>query len=219
LTREIRERVEAAWGIAPANLYASTEAPIIAASSPAHPDALELGEDTLIAEVVDERNRPVAPGEVGSKLLITSLLSRTLPLIRYELSDRVTLATGPNPAGRPYRTIASIDGRAADTLRLPASSGGEIELLPHYLTAPIARTAGVQQYQILWDGQRLELCVVLGATASPDTTTRLGAELTRALGAAGVLNPAIHVRTVAELQREPGPAAKLKLIKSTVGER
>jgi len=212
VTDELRERVGAAWGIRPANIYASTEAPIVAASTPAHPDALELTEDALVVEVVDERGRPVPPGVPGFKVLVTTLLNRALPLIRYELSDRVTLAEGGNPAGRPFRCLARIEGRAADTLRLAARGGGEVDLLPYALSAPFAHAPGVRQYQVRWDGARLEVHVVPAPGAAPDTT-RLKGALADALRAAGAVPPPIEVRTTERLQREPGPAAKLKLIK------
>jgi phenylacetate-CoA ligase len=214
LTEDIRARIDAAWGIQPANVYATTEAPIVAVSTPAHPDALELSEDTLIVEVVDHQDQPVAPGVPGYKVLITSLLNRALPLIRYELSDRVTLAEDPNPAGRPYRCIARIEGRTADTLRLPAPHGGEIDLLPYRFGAPFAQTPGVRQYQILWDGKQLHVRLVLGSGAAPNTASCLSKAIHHTLETAGALPPPIRVQTVAAVKREPGPAAKLKLIKS-----
>ncbi|MFL5853896.1 MAG: hypothetical protein ACJ77G_15640 [Solirubrobacteraceae bacterium] len=47
-----------------------------------------------------------------------------------------------------------------------------------------------------------------------NTTTRVEAELHETLAAAGAVPPPIDVRVVDALQREPGAAAKLKLIKS-----
>ena len=48
---------------------------------------MHLFEDLVITEVVDADNQPVPPGEYGAKVLVTVLFSRTLPLIRYEMSD------------------------------------------------------------------------------------------------------------------------------------
>ena len=45
------------------------------------------------------------------------LFSRTQPLIRYELSDRVQLATDTCACGMPYRRINAIQGRAEDVVR------------------------------------------------------------------------------------------------------
>jgi phenylacetate-CoA ligase len=115
LTPMIRRRIRAAWGFEPGSIYAATEALGIGSSTPGD-ECFEMSEDVLVVEVVDERDRPVAPGTPGAKVLITNLVSYAQPLIRYELSDVVTLAGGPNPSGRPYRRIASLEGRRMDTL-------------------------------------------------------------------------------------------------------
>jgi phenylacetate-CoA ligase len=123
LTVEMRERIFEAWGIDPGEYYATTEAATIASSTPEHPRALEIFEDQYVIEIVDEANRPVPPGTAGAKVLVTNLENRRLPLIRYERADRVSESPEPNPAGRPYRHLAGIDGRTADTLTFPAAGG------------------------------------------------------------------------------------------------
>ena len=57
---------------------------------------MHLFEDLVITEVVDADNRPVPPGQYGAKVLVTVLFSRTLPLIRYEMSDSLQLARRPS---------------------------------------------------------------------------------------------------------------------------
>ncbi|MEK7786982.1 MAG: phenylacetate--CoA ligase family protein, partial [Chloroflexota bacterium] len=88
LTEATRQRIESAWGQPPFNQFASTETAGIAAE---RQDCrrLHLYEDLVIVEVVDEHYRAVPPREYGAKLLITTLFSRTQPLIRYELNDSV----------------------------------------------------------------------------------------------------------------------------------
>jgi len=72
----------------------------------------------------------------------------------------------------------------------------------------------VRQFQIVWDGERMEVRLVLGATASRDVAGALRANLSAALREGGAVPPRIDVRVVDGLEREPGAAAKLKLIKS-----
>ena len=124
VTAQTRERVQEAWGIDPSEYYSTTEAPVIASSTAAHPRALEIFEDQYLIEIVDEDDRAVPPGSVGAKVLVTNLLNRTLPLIRYELADRVTVSPEANPGGRPYRHIEAIDGRTGDILDLPGARRG-----------------------------------------------------------------------------------------------
>jgi phenylacetate-coenzyme A ligase PaaK-like adenylate-forming protein len=214
LTAEVRERVQDAWGYDPGEYYATTEAPTLASSTPDHPRALELFEDQFVVEIVDEQDRPVPPGTAGAKVLVTNLENRTLPLIRYELADRVVESPQPNPAGRPYRHLAGIDGRTADTLTFPARAGGTIALLPLRMGAPFARLPQVRQFQIVHAPGGLEVRLVLGPDAERETPAIVRALVLRTLEDAGAVAPPVVVTPVDELEREPGPAAKLKLIVS-----
>ncbi|HXK19075.1 MAG TPA: hypothetical protein VNG33_14785 [Polyangiaceae bacterium] len=129
LSPEGRDRAATAWGVPPFNVYAATETGGIAAECEQH-SGMHLFEDLVIPEVVGDDYRPVAPGVAGSRLLVTVLFSRTLPLIRYELTDRVRLATEACACGRPFRLLAEIEGRTDDVIELPAAAGGSVRLHP-----------------------------------------------------------------------------------------
>jgi phenylacetate-coenzyme A ligase PaaK-like adenylate-forming protein len=216
VTPEVRDKVQHAWGLDPGEYYATTEAPTLAASTPDHPRALELFEDQFVVEIVDEHDRAVAPGAAGAKVLVTNLELRALPLIRYELADRVVESPEPNPAGRPYRHLAAIDGRTADTLTFPGRAGGTVSVLPLRLGGPFAGLPQVRQFQIVHDPGGLEVRLVLDPNASRETPAIVRAAVLGVLEEAGALPPAVVVTPVAELEREPGAAAKLKLIVSRV---
>jgi phenylacetate-CoA ligase len=113
--------------VAPRGVNSSSE--VLTAECDQH-RGMHLFEDLLIPEVVDDGYRPVPPGESGSRLLVTVLSSRTIPLIRYEMTDRVRLATQPCPCGRPFRLVESIEGRTDDVLVLPAAGGGTVQIHP-----------------------------------------------------------------------------------------
>lgn len=116
LTDETRARIRAAFGIEPFNVYAATETAGVASECQHH--RLHRYEDLVIAEIVGEDGQPVAPGEFGAKLLVTVLLSRTQPLIRYELTDRVRASMDACPDGRPFALLDAIEGREEDVLHL-----------------------------------------------------------------------------------------------------
>lgn len=212
LTAEMRDRIELAWGFDPGEYYATTEAHTMATSTPEHPRALELFEDLFVFEIVDEDDRPVPPGTAGARLLVTTLEGRSLPLIRYAIEDRVIESPDPNPAGRPFRHLRSIDGRTADTLTFPGREGGTVSLPPLRMGAPFARLPEVRQFQIVHDAAGLEIRLVLDPASPADVPERVRAAVTGAIEEAGAVPPAIAVRPVAGLEREPGAAAKLKLI-------
>ncbi|HET6866789.1 MAG TPA: AMP-binding protein [Solirubrobacteraceae bacterium] len=212
VTEDARRRIGEAWGTEPIELYSSTETLVMASEAPERV-GLHVSEDLVVLEVVDERDRPVPPGVPGHKVLVTSLVNRALPLIRYEIADAVTLAPGPDPTGRPYQRLSRVDGRSDDILRFPAVGGGEALVLPHRLRAPFARLAEVTQYQIVREPRRLVVRVVLGAGSSVETPDRVSAGVRAALEEAGAIPPAITVEPVSAIEREPG-SAKIKLIKS-----
>jgi phenylacetate-coenzyme A ligase PaaK-like adenylate-forming protein len=205
-------RIADAWAIEPFQVYASTEALILGSESPSRV-GFHVSEDMVVLEVVDEHDRPVSPGVPGYKVLVTSLVNRALPLIRYELNDSVTVAPGPDPSGRPYLRIERVDGRSDDVLRLTAAGGGEVVLLPYRLRVPFTHLHDVLQFQIVHDERRLVVRVVLRTGAAAETLERVAAGIRGAIEEAGAVAPPIEVEPVVELEREPG-GAKLKLVKS-----
>ena len=113
----------------------------------------------VVLKVVGESYGPVLPGVPAAKVLLTSLVNRVQPLIRYELTDAIVLAKGPDPSGRPYLRIARVDGRSSDILRFPAAAGGEVAVHPYRLRAPFSAIFDVRQYQIVHapDGLRVRI--------------------------------------------------------------
>jgi putative adenylate-forming enzyme len=213
LTEETERRIEAAWGQRPVNAYAATEAPGIAIGSGDHV-GMHVVEDSVVLEVVDDAGRAVPPGEPGSKVLLTNLINRAQPLIRYELSDAVVLAEGPDPSGRPYARVARVDGRSDDILRFSARDGGEVAVHPHRLRAPFSSLLDVRRYQIVHEPGSLRVRVVPRPSAPPDLLDRVRDAVARELEAAGASPTEIRVEGVDEIEREPGDAAKLKLVTS-----
>lgn len=223
LTDDMRQRIRDAWDREPHQAYLATEAPLLASTcaetgtetgteTRAKQAGLHLWEDLTVAEVVDEHGQPVPPGVPGHKVLITSLVNHTQPLIRYELSDSVTLADGPSPAGFPFRRLTAVEGRSDDIITMPADSGGTVAVHPLRLRAPFATFREVVQYQITHDGE-LTARVVLRPDAPRDTTERVRTALVRALREAGARPPLITVTAVPAIDREGGHAAKFKLIR------
>jgi phenylacetate-coenzyme A ligase PaaK-like adenylate-forming protein len=211
LTPELRRRVQAAWGIRPASIYAATEAPILASSTAEQPE-LELAEDVVVVEVVDEHDRPVPPGTPGAKVLVTNLVNFAQPLIRYQLTDAVTESDRPNPAGRPWRCLASVDGRTADILHLPGRGGGTVPVHPSVLGSAVAPFPDVREYAFVHDAGGLHADVVLAPGAPADLADRLRRAIGSAVAATGAVSPPVTVALVRSLRREPG--GKIRLVRS-----
>jgi phenylacetate-coenzyme A ligase PaaK-like adenylate-forming protein len=211
VTADVRRRVRDAWGIETVSGYAATEAPMIATSSPDHPE-LEIAEDAVVVEIVDENDLPVAPGRPGAKVLLTNLINYAQPLIRYELTDSVVESPLPNPAGRPWRCLLSIDGRTADILYLPGPDGATVPVHPSVLGSAVAPLAEVGEYAFVYDPGGLRAQVVLAPEAAPNVPERLREALVSAIASTGARPPVVVVQPVAALEREPG--GKIRLVRS-----
>jgi hypothetical protein len=83
-------------------------------------------------------------------------------------------------------------------------------VLPYRLGEPFAHLPDVRQFQLDWDGERLLARVVLRPDGSAEPVAGELAAALRGAGAAPIPIEVVHVRA---LEREPGPAGKLKLIR------
>jgi len=206
LTDETRRRAEAAWGHAPFNQYGATEVGDLAAEHVAS-RRMHLFEDLIIAEVVDEQNRPVPPGEFGAKVLVTSLFSRTLPLIRYELNDSLRLAPDPSPAGLPFAVLDSIQGRTEDALSLASAGGGTIGIQPlvFHRILDVLPVSGWQVVQSAPD----ELTLLLSGLRDGLAEDAIVERVTRALTAEGARPPVVSIRRVEAIPKRGSGKAPL----------
>ena len=213
-TDELRDAIRAAWGTSSFELYAMTEAGILGSHCDRH-SGIHLFEDQAIVEVVDERGRPVPDGQVGHKLLVTNLVLRTQPLIRYEVSDMVAVAGERCPCGRPFPLLAAIEGRNDDILYLPAAAGGTAAVHPLALRTALAGIPGLAQYKVVHDRDGLHVRAALRPAADPTHTVRLVTDrLVENLAAQGVARPPVQVELRDDLQDERDTAGKFKLVES-----
>jgi len=192
--------------VRPFDLYGTTEG--LWGAECEHHTGIHLFEDMTIVENVDDDRRPVPDGQPGARLLITSLVNRTQPLIRLELADAVTLDPGPCPCGRTLRRIRSIAGRSDDMLELPGPGAATIFLHPLQF-AVVARDRDVVEFQVVQEGPRLRVLVVARGEA-PTLEPRLREALQQRLSALGVAEPAIEVERRTALSRQPG--GKLQIV-------
>ncbi|HWQ93517.1 MAG TPA: AMP-binding protein [Clostridia bacterium] len=92
-----------------------------AAASECEAGSLHLWPEVGVYEVLsDDSNDPVPPGETG-RLICTGFLNADMPLIRYEVGDRVSIAppTHQCPCGRTLPILLSVEGRSDDVILTP----------------------------------------------------------------------------------------------------
>lgn len=204
LTREARERTERAFGVPVREVYAATETGGIA--SQCERGSFHLYEDLVIAEVVDAANQPVPTGQFGDKLLVTVLFSRTLPLIRYELTDRVRLTNAACDCGRPFGLLASIEGRSDDALDFPTPAGGVVRVHPFVLHDAM-EGLDIRAWQIVGEGSRLR--VLVAGARSDLRDDRIRGALVGAIVKHGAAPPYVDIEQVEEIPRTSGGKAPL----------
>lgn len=191
LTPEARSRIRAAFSVEPTNVYAATE-PAGIASECRH-GRMHRYDDLVVAEIVDDGGQPVRDGEFGSRVLVTVLFSRTQPLIRYELSDRVQRRDGACPDGLPFGLIGGIEGRREEVLRLsgvmiqPNVFHGALEHLP------------VSGWQVIARGEAID--VLLARPFGEVDPAAVATDLSHVLERAGAPNVRVAAAIVEEIPR------------------
>jgi phenylacetate-coenzyme A ligase PaaK-like adenylate-forming protein len=209
LTSRTRNQAKEAWGNEPFNQYVATETASIATE---HQSCrrMHFFEDLVISEVVDEKYRPVPAGEYGAKLLVTTLFSRTQPLIRYELNDSVRVSTEPHDCGLPFAVLESIQGRVENSLTLPAVSGGEVLIRPLVINR-IMDIVPVSGWQVIQQADS-GLVVLLTGMRDGLTDEALVDQISKSLAQEGAQAPYIQVQHVSEIPKTA--AGKAPLIKA-----
>ncbi len=188
-------RISREWG---ATLYGSFGMSELAASTcecaagaggHLHPSLLHL-------EILDDQDRPVAPGELG-EVVATPIGVEALPLLRYRTGDVAALFTEPCSCGLRTPRLGPIVGRKHQLLKLkgtnvyPAAVQRVLDLEPAlHGYVLVARSDGA-----LCD--RLEIRLALRDEAVADTLLpRLRARLQGALK----VTPALTVATIPEIE-------------------
>jgi phenylacetate-coenzyme A ligase PaaK-like adenylate-forming protein len=199
---DIRGRIVAAFDREPFDGYGTTEVGVVAVECDRHA-GLHVFEDQVLIEIVDDDYRPVPAGRPGTRLLVTNLLNRTQPLIRYELNDLVTASPEPCACGRPFPLLKKIEGRSDDILELPARGGGTTKVHPVTLRSPLAGIAALSEYRIVYTAGELHVDAVLAGADGLGVCQEIELSLGAALAESGAQPPPIHVESVAAIPRHP----------------
>lgn len=189
LTPEARGEITSAFGVAPANVFGSTEG-LMGSSAPGE-EAITFASDLAIAELVDERDRPVAPGTPSAKVFVTNLYNLAQPLIRYELTDSFV----EEPAAPDHGHLrATVSGRSDDVFTY-----GRLRVHPLVIRSPLVKSPEVLEYQVRQTPRGADLTVVAAAPVDP---ARLARTVARSLAEVGLPDPEVTVRCVDAIERD-----------------
>jgi phenylacetate-CoA ligase len=157
-----RTVIEAAFRCKVTDRYGCEEVGLIAAECERHSGMHVNAEHTLV-EIVDDEGQPAAPGTIG-RVLVTDLLNKGMPLIRYEVGDLSEWATAGCLCGRGLKTLTRVIGRRADCLmRADGSLVAGVSLVERTLTA----IPGIAQLQIVQETPKTVRAYAVGEAGNP----------------------------------------------------
>ena len=141
-----RERITETFGCVVRSWYGAAEAESIAYDC--GQGWLHLNSDWVILEPVDEKHRPVPPGQESDTVLLTNLANRVQPIIRYDLGDRIVFKPERCLCGSPLPAIR-IAGRLHDIPVFTSPEGEQHKMMPVLLSTACIETPGVQRHQVV----------------------------------------------------------------------
>jgi phenylacetate-CoA ligase len=115
LTGAKRSFIQNVFGVPVFDAYRSAEVPWIAAECRER-SGLHVYSDLRTVEILDDSGRSAEPGQQG-ELVVTDLVNRVFPLVRYRIGDRSSVRDDICACGMTLPLIDSIQGRTSDVLR------------------------------------------------------------------------------------------------------
>jgi phenylacetate-CoA ligase len=142
LPPEARALCREIWGIELVDIYSAREVGVIALQCP-EDKHYHVQSEGMLVEVLDERDRPCAPGEVG-RVVVTPLHNFATPLIRYAIGD-YTEVGAPCGCGRGLPVLKRVLGRVRNMLTLPDGR----RIWPRLSETRYEEVAPIRQYQVV----------------------------------------------------------------------
>jgi phenylacetate-coenzyme A ligase PaaK-like adenylate-forming protein len=193
LVKDARAEIEAAFGCPVMNLYAAAEVGVMARSYPGSV-GLHLNEDIAVYEPVDADDRLVPAGTRAARLLVTNVINRAFPLVRYELGDELTVLAEPNPGPWTGRCIRDIEGRVDGAFIYD----GGVEIHLHLFRSALGRRREVLEYQVRQTPGGADIVVRTSAKLDTESLRR---ELLQGLAALGLAEPQVSVSDLEGIER------------------
>jgi phenylacetate-CoA ligase len=164
-------------------------------------------DEHVVLETLDPQT--LAPVEGEGELVLTSLISRVMPIIRYRTGDVVTRSRGPCACGRSLGGITISGGRVADFVVTRAGKW----VAGYFLIYICRSTPGVVKFQAVQErlGQ-VRVLLVTDASFPADGCRRVRDAVQARLGG----DDEIEVEVVDDIP--PAPSGKYRPVRSKVAE-
>jgi phenylacetate-CoA ligase len=148
-----RRMIEEVFQCRVTDRYGCEEVSLIACECERH-EGFHLNVDHLVVEFLRDDGTEAEPGEEAN-IVVTDLINRGMPLIRYRVEDMGVPSDRICSCGRGLPLMEGVAGRSADFLkRADGSLVAGVSLVERTLTA----IPGIEQMQLVQDGLQ-QLCV------------------------------------------------------------
>jgi phenylacetate-CoA ligase len=176
-----REVIERAFEAKVFDRYGCREVMLIAAECERH-QGKHLNMENVFVEIL-RGGRPARAGEAG-EVLLTDLVNRSMPLIRYKNEDIATFSAQRCTCGRGLPLLASVEGRVLDMIVGPEGQLLAGEFFPHLLKD----YPSVARFQVHQDRQRaITIRLVPGDGFGEETPRLVEHALRRFLGERAII--------------------------------
>lgn len=190
-----REFIERVFHCRVTDRYGCEEVGLIASECEQH-NGMHLNVDQVVVEFLRDDGSDAAPGENAS-IVVTDLINRGMPLIRYSVGDMGVPSERACACGRGQPLMERITGRQADFLKRPDGSlVAGVSLVERTLTA----IPGIEQMQLVQNElSRLSVKLVREDGFGEEGESSLRRELQSVFGD----DVAVEIQYVGSLDQSP----------------
>lgn len=173
-----RKVIEEVFGLRVTDRYGCEEVSLIGSECEKH-DGMHLNIEHLFIEFIKDDGTAAAPGEPG-KIIVTDLMNRAMPFIRYQVEDVGVPTDRKCPCGRGLPLLESVAGRVADFLvKKDGSKVAGVSLIENTLTL----FPGLDQMQIIQNNyEEFQLNIVAGAPFNDEVSAKLKSYFEKVFG-------------------------------------
>jgi phenylacetate-coenzyme A ligase PaaK-like adenylate-forming protein len=193
---ESRVLMERAFGAPVSESWGSTETGPLSFGALGQP--MRLHEPAAVVEPVDAGHRACDYGERSASTLVTNVVNKVLPLIRYELGDEIVLEPPQEGDGAGGPVVSEVRGRDNDTF---VYEGGTV-VHPAAMEQLFGTEPSAVDYQVCQtrSGVEVRLCTSDGHD-DDETVSRVRRRIEGILAAAGLPAADVHLERVDEIDR------------------
>ncbi|MEN3269240.1 hypothetical protein [Pseudonocardia sp.] len=130
---------------------------------------------------------------------MTNLFNHALPLIRFEITDEITVIDRSCPCGSAHTWIEDVQGRLDDSLTYPDAATEPIIVHPIVVRSPLGRQPHIVEYQVHQTPRGVR---VLVRTVGHVDLDLVQAEIGAGLANLGLTDPEVVLTPVEHLDRQ-----------------